>query len=238
MIRVKLAAAVLLSATLSVSAQAQIAPAIPRAEPPPPPEPAAVAPAPPVSPPAYAPPAAPPAAVVAPAAAPPVALEDLTSAVGFGIGVIPNAELAGTTGAVAIKYWISDELAVAPLLIFAYDKPRGADAGWHVRPEALLLYVPFASRWTRFEVGGGLAVDVNRPASTTNADGMSLQSDTHFRLAVPIQAGVEHFFTRWLSLGIAARADLFAYSEDGDYHEVSFTIDSTSLLGQLFFYTD
>jgi hypothetical protein len=55
---------------------------------------------------------------------------------------------------------------------------------------------------------------------------------------VPIQAGVEHFVTRWFSLGIGVRAPLIEIDKDGDYHSVSFSIDSTQLLAQLFVYTD
>jgi hypothetical protein len=235
MIRTELRAAVLASATLffAATAAAQIAPAIPRADPPPDAEP--VAPPPVVQPPPLVPA---PAAVVTATPAPPPALEDLTGALGFGVGVIPGTQLVGTSGAVSVKYWLRDDLVLAPLFSFGYDKPRATPAAWHLRPEMVVLFVPFTSRWTRFEVGGGVSLQFSKAASTINADGSTLEPNTISTIALPIQAGVEHFFARWFSLGIAARADLFAYSHDGDYHEVSFTIDSTSLLGQLFFYTD
>ena len=76
-------------------------------------------------------------------------------------------------------------------------------------------------------------MNTNAPsASAANA------ANTVYSVSVPIQAGVEHFFTRWISIGIAARAPLIAFTKDGDFHELSFSIDSTSLLGQLFLYTD
>ena len=34
---------------------------------------------------------------------------------------------------------------------------------------------------------------------------------------VPIQAGVEHFFTRWFSMGIAAQSNLIDYQKDDHF---------------------
>ncbi len=217
----------------SATAAAQAGPlAAPVAAPPPTAEPG-------VEPPALTTaPAPPPPPVVTATPATRPALEDLTGSIGFGVGVIPNTELVGTTGAVALKYWIEDALALSPLFSFAYDKPRGVSAAWHLRPEAVVLFVPFSGRWTRFEVGGGLGFEVGRAAPASTAYGPGATPNTTFTLSLPVQAGVEHFFSRWFSLGIAAHADLFSFSKDGDYHEVSFSIDSTSLLAQLFIYTD
>ena len=46
----------------------------------------------------------------------PKAADDMTGSLGFGVGVIPNVQLVGTSGQVAIKYWWSDTLAFVPAL--------------------------------------------------------------------------------------------------------------------------
>jgi len=171
---------------------------------------------------------APPGAAAASPAASSEAAPGLKGALGFGVGVLPNVELLGTSGAVALKAWLTESLAIAPLFSFAYTSPKGMDASWHLRPEFIVLFAPFKNASTRFEFGGGLGFALNKAPPV----------DATFDLTLPIQAGVEHFFTRWFSVGIAARTDLVAYTEQGDFHQIAFSIDSTSLLGQLFFYTD
>jgi hypothetical protein len=63
-------------------------------------------------------------------------------------------------------------------------------------------------------------------------------TDTRYSVSVPLQAGVEHFLARWLSLGLAARAPLIEVASDGEGNSVSFALDSTVLLAQIFFYSD
>jgi len=152
----------------------------------------------------------------------------MKGAVGFGVGILPNVELLGTSGAVALKAWLSESLAIAPLLGFSYTSPKDMDASWHLRPEFVVLFAPFKNASTRLEFGGGIGFAINKAPAL----------ESTFDLTLPIQAGVEHFFTRWFSVGIAARTDLVAYTEQGDFHQIAFSVDSTSLLGQLFFYTD
>ena len=61
---------------------------------------------------------------------------------------------------------------------------------------------------------------------------------------VPITAGVEHFFTRWFSMGIAVGENLFSYTHPGGgaSNTTSFVIDTGAtgavLAGSAFFYTD
>jgi hypothetical protein len=171
---------------------------------------------------------------VAPMALAPKAPDDLTGAIGFGVGVTANSQLIGTTSAVCIKAWLSDTMALAPLLSFGYSKPKGVDAAWRLKPEVVLLFVPFKSTSTRFQLGGGLGIDVGKQAPTATAT----STDTSFTIYVPIQAGVEHFFARWFSMGIAARVPLVSFTTQGESNTIAFAIDSTNLLGQLFFYTD
>lgn len=163
----------------------------------------------------------------------------MKGALGFGVGIIPNAELVGTSAAVALKAWLTDTLAIAPLFSFAFTDPKGSAASWHLRPELIVLFVPFKNASTRFEIGGGLGFALGKAAPPPmDPNGIVEAPNVTFDLTLPIQAGVEHFFTPWFSVGIATRTDLVAYTEDGDFHQIAFSLDSTSLLGQLFLYTD
>ena len=87
---------------------------------------------------------------------------------------------------------------------------------------------------SRLEVGAGFGFGVGKPAPGAN---------TAVRIYVPIQAGVEHFFTRWFSMGIAARTQLIDYQKDDHFSSAINTTTNSSILntsavGQLFFYTD
>ena len=156
--------------------------------------------------------------------------DDMTGSVGFGVGLISNAELFGTDSNVAIKYWMSNTLALVPAFTFAYSKTDGVDATWVLGPEALVLFTPFVASSTRLQVGGGLGFAVGQRGH-----------ETAFQINIPIQAGVEHFFMRWFSMGIAVRSNLFEYIDPGRRRlddERSMIDTRTSLLGSLFFYTD
>ena len=159
--------------------------------------------------------------------------DDMTGSLGFGVGLASSANSLLTVApgnSVAIKYWLSDFLAVSPSLSFNITKPipamGSADTSWAFNPAAVVLFVPFKSTTTRFSVGGGLGIRLskNPPAPTA------------VRFFIPIQAGVEHFFARWFSVGIAAQSNLFDYQKDNVVQILG--IDTTQLLGQLFFYTD
>jgi hypothetical protein len=158
----------------------------------------------------------------------PKGADDMTGSVGFGVGAIPSTQIVGTNGTVAIKYWMGDTLALVPQLLFGVNKTEGVDATWNLAPEAVLLFVPFKTTSTRLEVGGGLGIGVGVPAPG---------ADTTFNFYIPIQAGVEHFFLRWLSLGIAARSN-FISVQTGTPWSFNMALNTTSLLGQVFFYTD
>jgi hypothetical protein len=158
--------------------------------------------------------------------------DDMTGSIGFGVGVLAGAQtLITPNNSVALKYWLSDVLAVSPGLIFNVNKPNGQTTAWEFNPQAVVLFVPFRSTSTRFSVGGGLGVRFQKLSVPNGAP----SPNTQVELIIPIQAGVEHFFTRWFSMGIAAQSALFDYSKDVRF---GMTIDTTSYLGQLFFYTD
>jgi hypothetical protein len=154
--------------------------------------------------------------------------DDMTGSLGFGVGVAAGTSLIVPGTSVALKYWLSDVLAVSPALSFDMTKPSGAGTTttWHFNPSAIVLFVPFRSTSTRFSVGGGVAIGIGKPVAGAN---------TAVNFAIPLQAGVEHFFTRWFSMGIAARSNLIDYQKDVHFES---TLDSTLLVGQLFFYTD
>ena len=195
------------------------------------------------APPALAPPEAPisevpsataPTALPGPMALAPRSADDLSGSLGFGIGVIPGSQLVGTSGVVGIKYWSSDSFALAPSLIFDFTKPKNVDATWQFAPELVLLFAPYKSTSTRFEIGAGIGFGVSKQLPTmTNPS-----TDATVNINIPIQAGVEHFFTRWLAMGIAAHSPLFSFTQQGDSQTIAMSINSTNLMGSLFFYTD
>jgi hypothetical protein len=164
----------------------------------------------------------------------PKGADDMTGSLGFGVGVIPNAQLVGTSGQVAVKYWMKDTLAIVPALNFTLTKVTGSSTGWAFSPEGVALFVPFQSTSTRLLVGGGLGISLSKAATPSGAP----SSDTVFRIYLPIQAGVEHFFTRWFSTGIAARTNFVDYTKVGSTNQFGMSINTASLLGSLFFYTD
>jgi hypothetical protein len=163
-------------------------------------------------------------------AAAPRSMNDMTGALGFGVGLVNNIELVGTSPNVALKYWMHDNLAISPALNFNVTKNMGANTVWNFTPSVVALWVPWQSTATRLEVGGGIGLNVGKtPAGAT---------DTTFGVILPIQGGVEHFFTRWLSAGIAASSTLFSYTKTGTPWQMAFQVNTAQLAGSLFFYTD
>jgi hypothetical protein len=163
-------------------------------------------------------------------------------AIGFGIALLPNAELVGTSGALGLKVWLSDRFALAPLLLLRYTSPSSGPATWNIKPEIVFLAVPWKSGWTRFELGGGVGFGVTRTSSLTGS--VAMNGDPEFdtvsslNVSLPLQIGVEHFVARWLSLGLAARMPVVEYNRQASEHELSFSLDTTKLLAQVFIYSD
>jgi hypothetical protein len=179
---------------------------------------------------------APPAPAQPPA---PAAATDLTGAIGFGVGLIPNTQLlVGTSAAVALKLWITNKVALSPLLSLRFEDPSGRDASWTVRPEVVVLFSPFASSSTRFQLGGGLGFSLVKPPAADVPTGNPAPTTTSFIFSLPLQAGVEHFFKPWLSIGIAARAPLIEITKEHDFSQFALSLDSTRLLAQLFIYSE
>jgi hypothetical protein len=162
----------------------------------------------------------------------PKGAEDMTGSVGFGVGVTAGTSLLVPNANIALKYWMTDSIAVVPAFNFLVLKPApaGSSTTWNFAPEAVVLFTPIRSTSTRLSVGGGLGFAVGKTPPATN---------TAVHIYVPIQAGVEHFFTRWFSLGIAARTNLIDYQKDAAFTStISTTTNNLGAVGQLFFYTD
>jgi len=203
----------------------------------------------PAPPPMMAPPPAPeplPVLPVAPVVAPKAA-DDLTGSVGLGVGVVGGGTGTGTgtgvtsllttTNTVAIKYWLSDAMAIVPSLVFTLSKAKagtaGASAGptqWEFNPEVLASFVLLKGASTRLTAGAGLGIDLSKNIKST--------ADATFGVNVPVELGVEHFFTRWFSMGIAVHEDFLSYSKTGDAYNFNLTLSTPVYVGSLFFYTD
>jgi hypothetical protein len=169
--------------------------------------------------------------------------DDLTGSVGFGTGVTSGTNtLIAPTDTLILKYWISDVLAVVPSLGLGITKANVGPTGWNLSPQALVAFVPWKSTSTRLSVGAGLGLSLHKNFYTTAGDPNSDTANAHIGIFIPIQAGVEHFFTRWFSMGIALNTRFFDYSKDGSNYTMKFfNIDSgasTNFLASLMFYTD
>jgi len=170
----------------------------------------------------------------------PKSADDMTGSIGFGAGLVGGSNIITSVNAdlppgavppptkfVAVRYWQSDTLVLQPSLFFAFTKTSGSDASWTLDPELVALFVPVKGASTRLLVGGGLGINLAKAGP----------ADTTFAFYLPIQAGVEHAFTRWFAMGIAARTNFFQM-QTGEPWNITMAISSTSLLGNLFFYTD
>ena len=215
------------AATLLATASIALAQAQPQQPMPPPPPPGSPPPPPPPA--VEVPPMAPISAITAPKAA-----DDMTGSIGFGIGIGSSSQLLSSSFAdggglkqVAVRYWTSDTLVLQPSLLFTFNKTSMIDANWTLAPEFVALFVPVRGTSTRLLVGGGLGIVLNKTPP----------NDTTFMFYIPIQAGVEHFFTRWFSVGLAARTNFFQMAT-GDPWNIQMAVANTSLMGSAFVYTD
>lgn len=188
----------------------------------------------PVMAPAMAPMPAPESSMVMPPAPmmAPRAPDDMTGSVGFGVGVGSSATtttLVTTDNTISIKYWMSDAMALVPKLTFGLTKTKGQDAGWSLAPELLASFVLLKGASTRLSAGIGLGFGL---AKASTAD------DTTIGLYIPVQLGVEHFFTRWFSMGVGVGERFFDFTKTGDTWSMALRADTLAYMGSLFFYTD
>jgi hypothetical protein len=171
-------------------------------------------------------------------AAAPKAPNDMSGEWGFGLGVEAGANaLVKPNATISVKYWISDSVAIMPELMFGVGKKKNIDTNWRVAPGALVLFSPWKSTSTRLNLGAGLRLSIAKGS----ADLGPPPPDATIDVMLPIYAGVEHFFTKWFSMGIAVQNDLVSYSKTGSAWTVGGGFDSSSstqAVGFLFFYTD
>ena len=168
--------------------------------------------------------------------------DDMTGSVGFGVGVVDGGSLIKpTTTEVAMKYWMSDVMALVPRLEIGLGKVKDADATWGLRLGALASFVLLKGASTRLALGVGLGFGVSKlPVTTTGPTGpvTAVPADARLEIAVPVQLGVEHFFTRWFSMGLGAGFDAINFWKQGEPFGVNVSVNNVRYMGSLFIYTD
>jgi hypothetical protein len=138
---------------------------------------------------------------------------------------------------IAIKYWMSDAMAIVPRLVFSMTKSKAATAGaaatptaWNFNPEVLASFVLLKGASTRLTAGAGLGIDLSKNIVSGN--------DVTFGINIPIELGVEHFFTRWFSMGLAVHENFLSYTKTGDAYAFGLSASTPAYMGSLFIYTD
>ena len=207
--------------------------------------------------PMYAPAPAP-APMMAPAPAPesaavmpvapvmaPIAADDMTGSVGVGVGVIAGTDLLTIDGGnLMMKYWMSDAIAILPRLdLFMTHTKDAANTPWQFAPSVLADFILLKGASTRLDagLGLGLALAKNMTAIDIGHRSPSFAGDptaTYLGVFVPVQIGVEHFFTRWFSMGAAANFDFLRFEKQGTPWQFSLEVSNVTFLGSLFIYTD
>jgi hypothetical protein len=87
---------------------------------------------------------------------------------------------------------------------------------------------------TRLAAGGGVGLAFAKNHDPATAD----NSNSHLGIFIPVEIGVEHFFTRWFAMGISARFNLLDVWKQGDHYALAIEAGNTEYQGSLFFYTD
>jgi hypothetical protein len=81
----------------------------------------------------------------------PKASDDMTGSVGFGVGVGAGTSLViPDTSTVAMKYWMSDAMALIPRLAVNMTKVKDTDTGWKLAPALLVDFTLLKGASTRF----------------------------------------------------------------------------------------
>jgi hypothetical protein len=189
---------------------------------------------------APAPAPAPEAAAVMPAApvVAPQAADDMTGSLGIGTGVVAGTSLVTTDGTLFMKYWLSDAMSIVPRLTLGMTKIKDTDAVWEFAPAVLANFVLLKGASTRLDAGVGLGLGfMKNPAAAAIVPGGD-PSKTAVQIYVPVQMGVEHFFTRWFSMGIATGFNLISFQKQGDPWQMDLSISNVSYMGSLTIYTD
>jgi hypothetical protein len=133
----------------------------------------------------------------------------MAGSLGLGVGVIAGTSLVTPdTGDLLVKYWLRDSMAIMPRLQLTLDKMKDVNATWVIAPQVMALFVPWKTRSTRLNIGAGLGLAFAKFSPT--------QTHTTIDIFLPVHLGVEHFFTRWFSMGIAIETRLLDYAKEGD----------------------
>lgn len=207
--------------------------------------------------PVMAPAMAPPPMVPAPEAVMPVApivapkaADDMSGSMGFGVGVIGGTSLVvPDTGNLMMKYWLNDAMALVPRLFITATKSKGQDMAWALAPAVLADITLLKGASTRFSlgIGFGFLFAKNRAATATDpgVENQPLQGTlagdpkaTKIAVYIPTTLNVEHFFTRWFSMGVGADFNLLQYQKQGDPWNFAFELSNIRYMGSMFFYTD
>jgi hypothetical protein len=175
------------------------------------------------------------APVVAPRAA-----DDMTGSVGVGVGIADGTSLIiPDTTNLMMKYWMSDGLALVPRLSLGISKAKGADAAWMLAPSVLAQFTLLKGASTRLLAGIGLGFAIGKdPAATTALVPGGEVGKTAIDIFIPMQVGVEHFFTRWFAMGISADFNFLNFGKQGTPWVLDVQLNNTAYMGSLFFYTD
>jgi len=162
--------------------------------------------------------------------------DDITGSMGFGVGVIPGTSslIKPDTSVLTFKYWRTDKVAWVPRFRLSLHKVSGQNLAWSFEPSALVSVTLLRGASTRFEVGAGVGLALGKNQDPATA----ASSDTFVGIFLPVQIGVEHFFSSWFSMGISARFNFLDFSKQGNRSELDFEISNTEYLGSLFIYTD
>jgi hypothetical protein len=175
----------------------------------------------------------------------------MTGSVGFGVGIVAgstgsttaangtttatgNLLIAPDTGSIFMRYYLSDSMSIVPKLDFSLHKQKDTDATWGFAPEVNALFTLLKGASTRLDAGVGLGFHLakNQAPANTGSD------KTYFDIYVPVTLGVEHFFTRWFAMGIWTSSPVIAFAKQGDPWGMILSVNNTSYMGTLTFYTD
>lgn len=175
---------------------------------------------------------------VAPVMAPRAA-DDMTGSVGIGTGVAAGTSLiVPDTGNLMMKYWMSDAMAIVPRLAIGLSKVKGNDATWMFAPSVLADFVLLKGASTRLSAGVGLGLAFGKNPTATPIVPNGDPTATAIDIFIPMQIGVEHFFTRWFSMGVSADFDFINFAKQGTPWQFDVSLNNTAYMGSLFIYTD
>lgn len=181
---------------------------------------------------------------VAPMVAPKAA-DDMSGSVGFGVGVVSGAStlISPNTGNLMMKYWVNDAMALLPKLSIGVSKVKDGDTAWNLAPSLMADFTMIKGASTRFSAGIGVGLSLGKTPvevrdPTTGAVTTAMPKDATIGLFLPAGLNVEHYFTRWFSMGVGAYFNLIDFQKTGDAWKFALDINNVKYLGSLFFYTD